>query len=77
MSNNHPPPPPPLAMLAGLVALSVGARSFAAQLGISEEIAKAHVKSILVKLGARDRTNPVTLALERAILPLEGLRDML
>jgi len=33
----------------------------AAQLGISEETAKAHVKGILSKLGARDRTHAVTV----------------
>lgn len=40
----------------------------AAQLGISEETVKAHMKSILVKLGANDRTHAVTIALRRGII---------
>lgn len=39
----------------------------AAQLGISEETVKAHMKSILAKLGANDRTHAVTIGLRRGI----------
>lgn len=39
----------------------------AAHLGISEETVKAHMKSILAKLGANDRTHAVTIGLRRGI----------
>ena len=38
------------------------------QLGISENTVKNHVKSLLSKLGASDRTHAVTLALKRGLL---------
>lgn len=37
-------------------------------LGISEETVKAHMKSILAKLSANDRTHAVTIALKRGII---------
>ena len=40
-------------------------------LGISEHTVNLHVKSILSKLGASSRTEAVTLALRRGILPLD------
>ena len=36
---------------------------------MTEETAKAHMKRIIAKLGANDRTHAVTLALARGILP--------
>jgi DNA-binding NarL/FixJ family response regulator len=45
-------------------------RQVAVQLGISEETVKAHVKSILSKLSARDRTHAVTIALKRGIIEI-------
>jgi DNA-binding NarL/FixJ family response regulator len=39
-------------------------------LAISEETVKAHVSSILSKLGANDRTHAVTIALRRGIIDL-------
>jgi DNA-binding NarL/FixJ family response regulator len=39
-------------------------------LGISEETAKGHVKNILAKLNATDRTHAVTLALARGIITI-------
>jgi len=42
----------------------------AAQLGVSEETVKAHMKSIVSKLNANDRTHAVTIALRRGILEL-------
>jgi DNA-binding NarL/FixJ family response regulator len=42
----------------------------AAELGISEETVKAHMKNILAKLGARDRTHAVTIAIKRGIIEL-------
>ncbi|KAB7771140.1 response regulator [Xanthomonas maliensis] len=40
-------------------------------LAISEETVKAHMKNILAKLAARDRTHAVTVALRRGILSLD------
>ena len=42
----------------------------AARLRISEETVKAHMKSILSKLGANDRTHAVTIALKRGIIDI-------
>ncbi|QJR11981.1 Transcriptional regulatory protein DegU [Usitatibacter rugosus] len=42
----------------------------AAELGISEETVKGHMKSIAEKLNANDRTHAVTIALRRGILEL-------
>ena len=42
----------------------------ARNLGISEETVKAHMKSILAKLGANDRTHAVTIAIKRGIIQL-------
>ncbi|HKA20432.1 MAG TPA: response regulator transcription factor [Blastocatellia bacterium] len=39
-------------------------------LTISEETVKAHMKSILSKLGANDRTHAVTIALKRGIIEI-------
>ena len=39
-------------------------------LGISEETVKAHMKSILSKLAANDRTHAVTIAIKRGIIQL-------
>ncbi len=39
-------------------------------LNISEETVKAHMKSILSKLGANDRTHAVTIALRRGIIDI-------
>ena len=39
-------------------------------LNISEETVKAHMKSILSKLGANDRTHAVTIALRRGIIEI-------
>ena len=39
-------------------------------LAISEETAKTHVRNIMAKLGARDRTHAVTLAVRRGIMQL-------
>jgi len=43
----------------------------AAQLSIAEDTVKGHVKAILSKLGANDRTHAVTIALKRGIISLE------
>jgi len=40
------------------------------QLSITEETVKGHVKNILSKLGANDRTHAITIALKRGIIEL-------
>jgi DNA-binding NarL/FixJ family response regulator len=51
-----------------LVAAGNSNKLIGSRLSISEDTVKAHLKSILAKLGANDRTHAVTLALERGIL---------
>jgi DNA-binding NarL/FixJ family response regulator len=53
-----------------LIAAGRSNKELAAQLSISEETAKTHVRSILAKLGVQDRTHAVTLALRRGIIQL-------
>ena len=43
-------------------------KAVALHLNVSEETVKAHMKSILSKLGANDRTHAVTIALKRGII---------
>jgi DNA-binding NarL/FixJ family response regulator len=45
-------------------------KEIAARLSIAEETVKGHVKSILAKLGANDRTHAVTIGLKRGIINL-------
>jgi DNA-binding NarL/FixJ family response regulator len=53
-----------------LVAAGNSNKLIATALTISEETAKTHVKNIMAKLGARDRTHAVTLSLRRGIIQL-------
>ena len=50
------------------VARGLGNKEIAAELHISEDTIKAHMKSILSKLEAKDRTHAVMIALRRGIL---------
>jgi two-component system NarL family response regulator len=50
------------------VARGEGNREIAMQLHITEDTVKAHMKSIFTKLGAKDRTHAVMVALKRGIL---------
>jgi DNA-binding NarL/FixJ family response regulator len=45
-------------------------KQIAAQLSITEETVKGHIKNILAKLGANDRTHAVTIGLKRGIIDL-------
>jgi DNA-binding NarL/FixJ family response regulator len=45
-------------------------RDIAERLFISEETVKVHVKHIMDKLGANDRTEAVSIALRRGIIQL-------
>ena len=54
----------------GLIADGKSNKLIAYNLSINEETAKTHVKNILAKLHASDRTHAVTLALRRGIILL-------
>jgi DNA-binding NarL/FixJ family response regulator len=45
-------------------------KEIAARLSLTEETVKGHVKNILAKLGANDRTHAVTIGLKRGIIDL-------
>lgn len=45
-------------------------KRIAAIVGVSQETVKSHIASVLAKLGARDRTHAVTIALKRRIIEL-------
>jgi DNA-binding NarL/FixJ family response regulator len=53
-----------------LIARGQANKLIADQLGITEDTVKGHVKNILSKLGASDRTHAVTIALKRGIIEL-------
>ena len=53
-----------------LIAVGNSNKIVGARLSITEETVKGHVRSILSKLGAEDRTHAVTLALSRGIIQL-------
>ena len=53
-----------------LVARGNANKEIAAQLSLTEETVKSHIKNILVKLGANDRTHAVTIGLKRGIIDL-------
>ncbi|HKR85588.1 MAG TPA: response regulator transcription factor [Terriglobales bacterium] len=52
------------------VAEGNGNKMIAAHLSISEDTVKAHMKNILSKLGANDRTHAVTIGLKRGIIEI-------
>jgi len=54
----------------GLIAGGNANKEIAAQLSITEETVKGHVKNILAKLRANDRTHAVTIGLKRGIIEL-------
>ena len=53
-----------------LVAVGNANKEIGAQLSLTEATVKSHVKNILDKLGANDRTHAVTIALKRGIIDL-------
>jgi DNA-binding NarL/FixJ family response regulator len=53
-----------------LVAGGNANKEIAAQLSITEETVKGHIKNILAKLSANDRTHAVTIGLKRGIIDL-------
>ena len=54
----------------GLMAHGLGNKSIARELGISTHTAKFHVASVLTKLGARSRTEAVSLGIRLGLVPL-------
>jgi DNA-binding NarL/FixJ family response regulator len=56
----------------GLVAKGLGNKEVGDVLGTAPGTVKAHVQSILAKLGAKDRTHAVTIALRRGIIHLHS-----
>ena len=53
-----------------LVASGHANKEISARLCINEETTKTHIKNILAKLGAKDRTHAVSLGLKRGIISL-------
>jgi DNA-binding NarL/FixJ family response regulator len=53
-----------------LVASGCANKAISARLDINEETTKSHIKNILAKLGAKDRTHAVSLGLKRGIISL-------
>jgi DNA-binding NarL/FixJ family response regulator len=53
-----------------LIAEGNANKRIADQLSVTEETVKGHVKNILSKLGANDRTHAVTIGLKRGIIEL-------
>jgi DNA-binding NarL/FixJ family response regulator len=53
-----------------LIAAGNANKLVASELSITEETVKGHVKNILSKLGANDRTHAVTIAIKRGIIQL-------
>ncbi|HYP08350.1 MAG TPA: response regulator transcription factor [Bryobacteraceae bacterium] len=53
-----------------LVALGHANKDVAAHLYIAEDTVKGYLKNVMAKLGARDRTHAVTIALKRGIIKL-------
>jgi DNA-binding NarL/FixJ family response regulator len=53
-----------------LVAFGQGNKEIAAQLNISEHTVKFHVSSVLAKLGARSRTEAVTIGILRGLVAI-------
>lgn len=54
--------------ILGRLAAGGSNKQIAIRLGISEQTVKAHMKNILAKLGAKDRTQAVMLAIKRGII---------
>jgi DNA-binding NarL/FixJ family response regulator len=53
-----------------LVASGHANKEISARLSINEETTKSHIKNILAKLGAKDRTHAASLGLKRGIISL-------
>ena len=58
------------AAILRLIAVGMGNKQAAWELGVSEETIKTHLKSIFAKLHVADRTHAVTVALRRGIIEI-------
>lgn len=54
-----------------LVAKGNANKAIGAELSLTEETVKSHIRSILAKLGANDRTHAVAIGLKRGIIDLQ------
>ena len=54
------------------MALGQGNKEVAAQLNVSEHTVKFHVSSVLAKLGARSRTEAVTIGILRGLVAIKN-----
>lgn len=68
--SKRPPLTPRELQVMELIGLGMQNKEIGASLGISEETVQVHVKNILAKLGARDRTAAVAVAVRRGIIHL-------
>lgn len=57
------------------IAAGAGNKQIAFEMDVSESTIKGHVSNILLKLGARDRTGAVMIAVRRGMIPLEPKRQ--
>lgn len=55
-----------------LISEGLSNKEMAAEIGVSPETVKFHVANVIEKLGARDRTHAVMLALRRGVMRLTG-----
>ncbi|HEY7210806.1 MAG TPA: LuxR C-terminal-related transcriptional regulator, partial [Bryobacteraceae bacterium] len=53
-----------------MMADGLGNKEIAGHLGISDHTAKFHVAQVLAKLGAATRTEAVTIAIRRGLVPI-------
>lgn len=53
-----------------LIAKGLGNKQIGGQLGLSEDTVKGHMRSIMEKLGANNRTHAVTIGIERGFLEI-------
>jgi DNA-binding NarL/FixJ family response regulator len=58
-----------------LVAAGSGNKQIADKLCIEETTVKSHIRSIMSKLGANDRTHAVTIGLQRGIIELDNVEN--
>ena len=56
-----------------LIAAGSSNKRIAQQLDITEETVKTHIRNLMAKMSARDRTHAVTIALERGIISMNGI----
>jgi DNA-binding CsgD family transcriptional regulator len=59
--------------ILGLVARGLGDAEIAAELFLAYNTVRTHMRRLLAKLGAKDRTNAVALGYEHGILPSPAL----